>query len=152
MNTGVAAEEYVKKWCKKNNREHKKGRSKGYDLIMLDEKGEEIFVEVKGSTKEEFKEVRPYIRLEQLKMAVEKGKNYEFHILLGFKDVKPKEHRIFSGQDLIKYKKFIDEAVEFQKKWSNKNNEMSKILWPEVEVYLKENIGKKADAYINSQR
>jgi hypothetical protein len=113
MNTSVKAEKYIKKWCRENGRKFAKKHGKeceGCDLIVQD-KNENIFIEAKGSTKEKFMDVRPYIRMDQLKLALEKGKNYEFHILLGFKDRKPKEHYIFSGQNLTGYKECIDKCV-----------------------------------------
>jgi Holliday junction resolvase-like predicted endonuclease len=152
MNTGVKAEGYVKNWCEENGRKFIKKHGKeceGCDLIMQD-KNERIFIEVKGSTKEKFNDVRPYITMNELDKAIKEGKNYEFHILLGLRDGIPKKHDIFSGLDLIEYKEFIVEAIEFQEKWSK--NKMSKILWPEVYVYLKKNIGKDAASYMNSKR
>jgi hypothetical protein len=121
----------------------------------MEDKKEKIFIEVKGSTKEKFMEVRPYIRMDQLKLALKKGKNYEFHILLGFKDGKPKEHYIFSGQDLTGYKECIGDALDFRKKFREKwsKSKCSKIFSkPDIEVFLKEKIGKKADDYIKERQ
>jgi len=152
MNTGVEAEEYIKNWCEKNGRKfiRKHGKEcQGCDLIVTG-KNKWFFIEVKGSIKEKFNDFRPYITMNELEKAIKEGENYEFHILLGLKNGIPKNHFIFSGKNLAKYREFIIEAVEFQKRWSK--DKMSKILWPEVYVYLKENIGKKANDYVKSHR
>lgn len=154
MNTGKETEDYVKDWCQEKKRKFLKKHGKGHDLKMEDKDGD-IFIEVKGSTNKEFN--KPYITKNELEQAVDKGKRYEFHIILGFKDKKPKEHGhyIFSGQDLqdlIGYeelKNFIDEGNNFLDKWSK--SKMFKTLKPEISVYLKENIGKEADDYIKEK-
>ncbi len=151
MNTGAKAEDHVKKWCQGKGRKFIKKHGKdceGCDLIVEDN-NELVFIEVKGSAKEKFNDFRPYITLNELQKAIEKGKNYEFHILLGLKTEAPKEHLIFSGKDLDEFKEFVNEAGEFQKRWSKST--MSAMLWPEIRVYLKNKIGKEANEYINSK-
>ena len=149
MNTAVEAEKYVKKWCEENGRKFVRKHGKecqGCDLIVQG-KNKRIFIEVKGSTKEKFNDVRPYITMNELEKAIKERKNYEFHILLGVRDGAAKKHYIVSGGDLIEFKEFLVEAKEFQERWSK--SKMSEILWPQVSVYLKKNIGKEAETYIN---
>jgi hypothetical protein len=107
---------------------HKRGE--GYDLTDGN-----LYVEVKGSEKEKFNDFRPYFTLDELKKTIEKGKNYEIHILLGIdKSGKPKEYWVADGSIFSKYDEFVKDAEAFLKRW-DKN--LAEQLKPEVRVYLK---------------
>jgi hypothetical protein len=96
----------------------------------------DLYVEVKGSTKEKFNDFRPYFTLDELKKAVEKGKNYKIHILLGIdKSGKPMEHWVADGSHFSKYSKFVEDAEAFLEQWDKNPN--AEQLKPEVWVYLK---------------
>lgn len=96
---------------------------------------EDLYIEVKGSTKSEFMDLRPYLTLNELNNAVNKGEKFEIHILLGIKKGKPSERRLIKGSEFAKYKEFVKAAYEFKKCWSKKLEDG--ILAVDIPVYLK---------------
>lgn len=131
MNTATIAENYVKEWYQKKGKKVDIDHRDGYDLKS---KNGDLYVEVKGSTKEKFNDFRPYFTLSELEKAIDKGKRYKIHILLGIKNGGPKTHKFFDGTCFSKYKTFAQDASKFVKKWGKSDEEILKL---EVRVYLK---------------
>ncbi|MEM3698077.1 MAG: DUF3883 domain-containing protein [Candidatus Bathyarchaeia archaeon] len=138
MSVAKIAEKYVKDWFKKvKNKVAIIEHGEGYDLRVNEE---DLFIEVKGSTKSNFMDFRPYLTLNELNNAVNKGEKFEIHVLLGIKNGKPSKHWVIKGSEFAKYGEFVKAAYEFKECWSKKLAKDG-ILAVDVLVYLKKLIG-----------
>jgi hypothetical protein len=73
----MMAEKYVKNWYAKQSPriKLKTVHKEGHDLVSI---SGDLYVEVKGSTKDKFNDFRPYFTFAELKKAIQEEKNTEF--------------------------------------------------------------------------